>query len=48
MTAAQYVEGEVDALDNRRRHGGSFNFKATNAGSTSATITLVNATTNYL
>ena len=44
---AQFTGGEVDDLDNRRRHGAQFNWKATYAGSASVTITLVNATSSY-
>lgn len=47
MSAAQYVGGDVDDLDNKRRHGAQFNFKATNNGSTSVVVTLVNATSSY-
>lgn len=46
-TNAQYTGGDVDDLDNRRRHGANFNWKATYAGSTSVTIQLVNATSSY-
>lgn len=49
-TNAQYVGGGPEALSNNRRHGASFDWKATNASGTpgSVTVTLVNATTNYL
>jgi hypothetical protein len=48
MPNCQYTGGEFDGLSNKRRHGGSFDFKATYSGSgSSATITLVNATASY-
>jgi hypothetical protein len=47
MSNAQYVEGEVDALTNSRHIGGSFNFKASAAGSAAAVLELVNATASY-
>lgn len=47
MSNCQYTGGEIDALQNRRRHGARFNFKATRSASASATITLVNATSSY-
>lgn len=47
-TNAQYVGGEVDDLDSRRRHGASFSWKATYAGSASVTVQLVNATSSYV
>ena len=45
----QYIDGGPDPLMNKRRIGGSFNWKATNSAGTagSSTITLVNATTSY-
>lgn len=46
---AQYVSGGPGALENRRRIGGSFDFKATYDGAgASATVTLVNATADYV
>jgi hypothetical protein len=47
MSNCQYVEGELDALSNSRHIGGSFNFKASAAGSAAVTLTLVNATASY-
>lgn len=47
MTNCQYVGGSVDPLSNTRHHGTSFNWKATNAGSAAATITVVNSTSSY-
>ena len=46
----QYTDGGPDALMNKRRIGGSFNWKATNSAGTagSSTITLCNATTSYV
>lgn len=44
----QYVGGSPGALENRRRIGASFDFKATTTGSAGhVTITLVSATTSY-
>lgn len=47
MSNAQYTEGSQDDLSNKRRHGATFDFKATYAGSASVTVTLVNATSSY-
>jgi len=47
MANCQYIDGDVDALQNQRRHGASFNWKSTTASTGSTTITLVNATPNY-
>lgn len=47
MSNAQYVDGDMDTLENKRRHGASFNFKASNAGSASCVLTLVNATSSW-
>lgn len=49
MTNAQYTDGTADPLMNKRRHGGTYSFKATNASGTAGhlTITLCNATTSY-
>jgi hypothetical protein len=47
MSAAQYVAGGPDALANRRRIGGSFDFRAARNASASATVTVVNATALY-
>ena len=47
MSNAQYTDGSQDDLSNKRRHGASFDFKATNAGSASVAVTLVNATSSY-
>lgn len=45
---AQYMSGGPGALENRRRIGGSFDFKATYDGAgASATVTLVNGTASY-
>ena len=44
---AQYTEGDPEPLGNKRRHGHSFTGRFSNAGSASATITLVNATALY-
>jgi hypothetical protein len=45
---AQFVGGGPEALENRRRIGGTFDFKATFDGAgASATVTLVNVTTSY-
>lgn len=46
-TAAQYQDANPEPLSNKRRIGGSFGFKYTRAGSTSATLTLVNGTPSY-
>lgn len=44
----QYNDGAPDALQNRRRHGASFDWKATYAGVAGSTkITLVNSTASY-
>lgn len=50
MTNAQYTDGGPQALANRRRIGGTFNWKATNATGTAGhvTITLVNNVTSYV
>lgn len=47
LSNAQYVDGDPDELQNKRRHGASFNFKATNNGSASQVLTLINATSSY-
>lgn len=48
LTNAQYVAGEIDALQNRRRHGASFEFRGTTTGAAGhVVITLCNATTSY-
>lgn len=47
MANCQYVDGDVDALQNQRRHGASFSWKSTTASTGSTTITLVNATASY-
>ncbi len=45
---AQYIGGGPGALENRRRIGASFDFKATYDGAgASSTVTLVNATSSY-
>lgn len=45
---AQYVAGDIDALQNRRRHGASFEFRGTTTGAAGhCTITLCNATASY-
>lgn len=44
----QYTGGQIGALENRRRIGASFDWKATTTGAAGhVTITLVNATTSY-
>ncbi len=45
---AQYTGGGPAALSNARRHGASFDWAASRDVSASATVTIVNATTNYL
>jgi hypothetical protein len=46
---AQYLDGGPEALANKRRHGGSFNWKSTNTGTAGSTkLTLVNATASYV
>lgn len=45
---AQYVDGDPDELQNRRRHGHTFTAKSTTASTGSTTIELVNATTSYV
>lgn len=47
MANAQYVDGAPDDLSNKRRLGGSFSFAASNAGTASTVLTLVNATASY-
>lgn len=48
FTNCQYVGGGPGALENRRRIGASFDWRASSTGSAGhATITLVNATTSY-
>jgi hypothetical protein len=47
-SAAQYMEGQPESLTNKRRIGSNFGFKLARAGATSSTLTLVNATTNYV
>jgi hypothetical protein len=47
MSNCQYIDGDVDALQNQRRHGASFSWKSTTASTGSTTITLVNATADY-
>jgi hypothetical protein len=45
---AQLVGGDIDDLDNKRRHGSSFNWSAVYDGSTaSAVVKLVNSTPTY-
>lgn len=45
---AQLVGGDIDDLDNKRRHGSSFNWKAVYDGSTtSCVVKLVNTTATY-
>jgi hypothetical protein len=44
---AQYLEGDPEAMTNKRRLGSSFSGKFTRAGSASATLTLINATASY-
>jgi hypothetical protein len=46
---AQYVAGGPVSLENKRRHGGNFDFAATSDGAgASVTCTLVNSTASYL
>jgi hypothetical protein len=46
---AQYVDGGPEALANKRRLGGSFNWKSTYNGTAGSTkLTLVNATASYV
>jgi hypothetical protein len=46
--SAQYMSGGPVPLENKRRHGGNFDFKATYDGSGASVVcTLVNATTSY-
>ena len=48
VTQAQLVGGDIDDLDNKRRHGSQFNWKAVYDGTTaSSVIKLVNATATY-
>ena len=47
MSNCQYTDGTPDDLSNKRRLGASFDFKATNGGAASVTVTVVNATTSY-
>jgi hypothetical protein len=47
MSNVQLTGGDVDDLSNKRRLGANYNFKATNAGSASVTVQLVNATASY-
>ena len=47
MSNCQYVDGDAEELGNKRRHGGSFDWKSTTASSGSTTITLLNATASY-
>lgn len=46
----QYVDGGPDSLSNKRRHGGSFSWRATNATGTpgSIVVTLINSTASYV
>ncbi|MBA3689785.1 MAG: hypothetical protein H0W82_00030 [Actinobacteria bacterium] len=45
---AQYTTGGPVPLENKRRHGGTFDFAATSDGAgASATVTIVNATASY-
>lgn len=48
-TNSQYVDGGPESLSNKRRLGGSFNWRATNATGTpgSVTVTVINATASY-
>ena len=48
MSNCQYVDGDVDALQNQRRHGANFSWKSTTASTGSTTITVVNATPSYV
>jgi hypothetical protein len=48
VSQAQLVGGDVDDLDNKRRHGSTFNWKSVYDGSTASTVVnLVNATATY-
>lgn len=44
---AQYVDGEPDALENKRRHGANFSWKSTSPSSGSTTFELVNKVSSY-
>lgn len=44
----QYVEGEAEALANRRRHGAEFTWKSSTPSAGSTVVELVNATTTYV
>ena len=47
FSAAQYTDGSLDPLGNKRRLGGSFNFRATRNASASVTFTLINNVASY-
>lgn len=47
LSAAQYTDANMAPLSNKRRLGGSFNFRAARNASASATITLVNNVSSY-
>jgi hypothetical protein len=47
MLNCQYTDGDVEALQNQRRHGASFSWKSTTPSAGSTTITLINATASY-
>ncbi len=50
MTNTQYVAGDPDDLQNRRRHGAKFNWKATTSavGTQAFKVTVVNGTGSYV
>ena len=49
MSNCQYIDGDPEALGNKRRHGASYSFKSTSADGTTAatTVSLINATASY-
>jgi len=49
MLNCQYVDGGANPLENKRRIGASYNFKATNATGTagSVQVQLINLTSSY-
>lgn len=47
MSAAQYSDGSIEPLSNKRRLGGTFGFAASRNASASVTLTLVNNVASY-
>lgn len=47
LSAAQYIDGSLGALGNRRRIGSTFNFRAASNASPAVVITLVNNVASY-